>query len=442
LINITEIIIGFIYCLLFGGLGYFLESKMTSSITKKYFMIGLILKLIGGMSVGLIYYYYYKGGDTVTYYTYGAQHIFDAFKHSPSVAFQMIFGDNTYTAQNFPYVSKIWVYRDSASYYCVRFAGFFNLFAFNTYSGTSILMAFFSYICVWRLYQFLVDLYPDMNKQFAIGFLFMPSVFFWGSGVLKDTITFAFLCLIIRALLTIYYQRKNLLINVLITIISGFFLAEIKIYILIALIPALVFLYGYGPIKAIKNPLIKIGLTPFIAALGVGLGYFAIQKVGESNSKYNLEAMAKTAEVTARWIHHVSVTEGGAGYTLGDYDFGAMGVLKKTIPAIFVSLYRPLLIEAKNPVMLLSAIESSYFMWLLYLSYFKNFSLNSLARSKSIIIPFSLIFVLIFSWAIGLTTYNFGSLVRYKIPMMPFYVVAMTLIQRNKKLILAQRNKT
>jgi hypothetical protein len=40
-----------------------------------------------------------------------------------------------------------------------------------------------------------------------------------------------------------------------------------------------------------------------------------------------------------------------------------------------------------------------------------------------------MIFTLIFAYAIGLTSANFGTLVRYKIPCMPFYLMGLYMIQ-------------
>lgn len=434
--DLYDVLVGFFYSMIFLGLGYFISDKMSSPQTKKYFLPALALKLIGGISVGLIYYYYYEGGDTVTYYTFGAQKIFLAFMEDPSIAFQMIFGENVKTPENYPYATEIWVFSDDASYYCVRFAGFLNLFAFNTYAGTVLIFAFLSFLCVWSIYQFLVDLYPDLHKQFAISFLFLPSVFFWGSGILKDTLTFAFLCLMIKASLEIFYYRRKLVWNVVLILVSGYFIAQIKIYILIALMPATAFLFFYGPIKNINNPILRVLFTPFMVALSVGLGYLGMQQIGETSSRYNLDTMAKTAEETARWIHYVSVQSDGSAYSLGDYDFSGVGMLKKTIPAIWVSLFRPHPWEAKNPVMALSALEAVFFLWLFMKGYFKNMRLNGKARGVSILIPYCLIYSLIFAWAVGMTSYNFGSLVRYKIPMMPFFAVAMFLIERNKKLLI------
>ncbi|MBL0145287.1 MAG: hypothetical protein IPP48_05575 [Chitinophagaceae bacterium] len=48
---------------------------------------------------------------------------------------------------------------------------------------------------------------------------------------------------------------------------------------------------------------------------------------------------------------------------------------------------------------------------------------------------YCLLFSLLFALFVGVTTSNFGSLVRYKIPCMPFYVIAMYIIyDRGQKL--------
>jgi hypothetical protein len=43
-------------------------------------------------------------------------------------------------------------------------------------------------------------------------------------------------------------------------------------------------------------------------------------------------------------------------------------------------------------------------------------------------VAFCLGFSLIFAFAVGVSTYNFGTLVRYKIPMLPFFIIALILV--------------
>ena len=161
------------------------------------------------------------------------------------------------------------------------------------------------------------------------------------------------------------------------------------------------------------------------------LGYYAMIKIGEDNAKYSVEAMMETAEITATYLARVSESQGGSIYTLGDdYDFTPAGLVRKFFPAINVSLFRPYLWEAYNPVMLLSALESLATLWLTLMVFYK---VGPAKVFKTItaepIVTFCLVFAIMFSFAIGVSTYNFGSLVRYKIPMFPFYISALFIIR-------------
>lgn len=41
------------------------------------------------------------------------------------------------------------------------------------------------------LHEFFTTEFPDMYKSLAVSILFIPSVVFWGSGLMKDSITFS-----------------------------------------------------------------------------------------------------------------------------------------------------------------------------------------------------------------------------------------------------------
>jgi hypothetical protein len=42
---------------------------------------------------------------------------------------------------------------------------------------------------------------------------------------------------------------------------------------------------------------------------------------------------------------------------------------------------------------------------------------------------FALLFSIIFAFAVGFTSFNFGALVRYKIPCIPFFVMALYMLR-------------
>ena len=53
---------------------------------------------------------------------------------------------------------------------------------------------------------------------------------------------------------------------------------------------------------------------------------------------------------------------------------------------------------------------------------------------KDPMVMFCFLFSILFALFIGATTLNFGTLVRYKIPCMPFFIMALILINEDRKI--------
>jgi hypothetical protein len=212
---------------------------------------------------------------------------------------------------------------------------------------------------------------------------------------------------------------------------------NIKIYILLTFLPAAIVWVFLANLDAIRSPVLKIMLAPFMISCAIVLGYFAMVKAGEDNAKYSLKNVAMTAKITAYDIGYYTGRDAGSGYSLGELD-GTFGSMVRLSPqAINVSLFRPYLWEVKNPLMLLSALESFLLLSLcLYIIVKKNVSLLGAITNPNVL--FALIFSISFAFAVGVSTFNFGTLVRYKIPLLPFFLVALILIlhysKRDRKL--------
>src|SRR5690606_9434853 len=119
--------------------------------------------------------------------------------------------------------------------------------------------------------------------------------------------------------------------------------------------------------------------------------------------------------------------DAGSRYILGELDGTLEGMLRLAPQAINVSLYRPYLWEVNNPLMLLAALESfALLMVTLYvLARSRLRTFRYLGHPDAL---FCLAFALIFAFAVGVSTYNFGTLSRYKIPLMPYFLVGIGLI--------------
>jgi hypothetical protein len=321
---------------------------------------------------------------------------------------------------------------DQSSFLLVRILSVVNLVCFNSYLVASFLFAVLSYYGIWKAFRFFNKLYPHNTKQLAIAFLYIPSVAFWGSGIFKDNVTYGFLCLLIVGLYSILIYRKNILVNILVVISSVYVIGVIKSYILMAFLPSFGIWLFLEYRKKISSTVLRTISTPLFLGLSAVAGLFVLQTLGKTFSKFSVENFEEKASGMQRW-HTKRVEQKGEGssYSLGTIDFSAAGMIKTAPQAIFVSIFRPFLWEARNPVMLLSALESLFF--LVYtLRLFPHF-FSKPTRAFGILIDnpplvFCIIFSLIFAFSVGFTSYNFGALSRYRIPLLPFYMMFVSIL--------------
>ena len=417
------IVTPFVFVLVYA-LAYLIRPHVTDEINRVYFFPALTVKIIGALAVGIVYQFYYGGGDTFTYHSYGSRYIWEAFMESPSTGLKLLLGNDPIDPGIYKYSSRIYFYSDPSSYAVVRIAGAIDLITFSTYSATAILFAAFSFVGMWLFFLTFYERYPYLHKWLAISAFFIPSVFFWGSGILKDTITLGCLGASTYFISKIFIKRQPSALRVLLLLISLYGLWVIKVYILLSFLPAAIVWIFVSNLKLISSFALKLLLYPFVISVALALGYFAIVKAGEENTRYSIENIGQTARTTAYDIRYLTGRSAGSGYELGELD-GTLGSMILLGPqAINVSLFRPYLWEVRNPLMLLSALESFFFLlFSLYILITKNVRLMSAFNNPDVL--FSTLFSLSFAFAVGVSTFNFGSLVRYKIPMLPFFLLAL-----------------
>ena len=426
--GVQDLIVTPIYFFILLMVAYLIRPLVTNPLTKKYFLPALLVKFGGAIAIGLIYQFYYSWGDTYTYFR-EARIIWGIFLESPENGLRLIFQSKYELNDLFHYTNRLWTFNSSNNYSLIRILSFVNLFTFNTYSATALLFACFSFSGSWAFYSSISRVYPNSNKKLAFAVLFIPSVVIWGSGIFKDTITFSALLWLAWSTFNIIENKRRHLSYYLIGIGSILLIGSIKVYILICFIPMAVIWFFAKKATLIKNQVLKIVSVPFLLVIATLFAFLGAQQAASIDKKYALENLATTAQVTAYDIAYYSGA-GGSTYTLGALDGSWISMLRLAPKAISVSLFRPFLWEVSNILMLLSAIES-----LVFTLFTLRLVFGVRGRIRSIGQPFLLFclsFSIIFAFAVGISTFNFGTLVRYKIPMMPFYAIFLTISSNQK----------
>ncbi len=328
------------------------------------------------------------------------------------------------SGETFEFSQHIWYYRDTHSYLVVRITAFFDLFTFHTYSATALFFAVFSFSGLWAFYLALVSKYGSKNPWIAVSILFIPSAIFWGSGILKDTITLGALGWLVYACIHIIEKRERGTKFWIIAFLSGYLIFSIKVYIIICFVP-IIFIWVYWKnIRKLKNTITKVIVAPLLLAVFGLIGFFSMLQISSESQRYSIDTIAERAAITAYDIRYGwgARVEGQGGYDLGLIDGSWQSMIKLMPAAINVSLYRPYLWEARNPLMLLTALES---LLIFVLTVFTLISGKWKEVFDDPFLIFCLVFSLLFAFAVGVSTYNFGTLMRYKIPLVPFYMLVL-----------------
>ncbi len=398
----------------------------------KYYLWGLFAKILGGIAVCLIYILYYGGGDTLNYYNDCVVLTNLLFK-SPDSFFHIVFNSTPESWFQFDSLTGYMCYLgDKHAVVVVKLTFLLCLVTLKSFIGMTILLAWISYWAIWRLYQVLLIEFPKLVKEFAIALLFIPSVFFWGSGLLKDTITFSSVCLFASSYCIILTKKTDYVKNISFMILASFLLIKIKPYIFFALMPGSILWYGGIQIFRVNNRLVKSLTTPLLIIVSLSCGYVMLSLMSGVLGDYSLDNVLDKAVITQNDLK--SDYYMGSSFDIGSFDPTVTGILSKMPAAINAALFRPYIWETYNLTMLMSGIENLILLvftlyLLIKLRFYNLFRLMFRHR----ILFFTVYFSVFFAFSVGLTTSNFGSLVRYKIPAIPFFLISLLIISSTYK---------
>jgi hypothetical protein len=397
----------------------------------RYFTRALVFRMLMSMVFLGVYVFYYGGGDTINYWEAA-----NAYKHLFTVNFDQFWELMTMqVSESNNY--KFWEYlhgegvvhgnihpsiwKRPENLFIVRAATFPMILTGGSIAGTTAFFAFFSFLSIWKIYLIFLHYFPERHKELNISILLMPSVAFWGSGIMKDTLTMIGMGFFLDALFRRFVTHKiNPITFFIQAFIAGWLIFNAKPYILIAMTPGLLVWLNFDSIKQIKSVLIRAVVLPTVV-FGSLLGATAFYlRSGDRFGEYSADTILEKASLTQQDL--VRDQYGDNKFDIGAFEPTIQGILPKIPIAINAGLYRPYLWESGSPTMFFSGLENTYLLfWSLVLLY-RNKVLGIFTRVFSYpLFVFCLSFSLFLAFSIGLTAGNFGAMVRYKIPMLPFF---------------------
>lgn len=426
--NFFDYIVFIIYIIIFYLLFAWRRKKYDDPVLRKYHRQGFWIKVFSCFAY-CMFVLWISPGDTTGLYHPEGYNIYKLILNDPSNISLILGSAKDFDQALLLNVDNLGYFNEESNFMVTRIVALLSFITFGKFLAINLFFSMISFTGVWRLYRFFYEQYPEMHKQFAIAILYLPTFVFWSSGILKDPLCTGALGWITYALYGMFYKKKNPLIYIPILIFFSYLLIVLKVYIIVSYVPFFALFLLFKNVTLIKNKFAKviiigsvligtvIGFLNITNAMQKALGNFASAGVSQSIKIYqnNYEAQAGTA--TSNFSLNV------------EFDGSAQSLVRLAPAAVIATLFRPYLWESKKLSTLLSSLES------LALMLFTIFVLLKVGPKKFIstiinkpIVLYCLMFSTIFALFVGATTLNFGSLVRYKIPAIPFYVIGLFFI--------------
>ncbi len=404
--------------ILSGFLVWYYKFKVSSEL-KPYMVAGISVKIIGAVALGVFYLILKEGGDTLRYH------------HAALIWRDYFFEDPV------GYLKSLLFNRESLSRYFIdqpravfftKILSVVEILCFGNYWMSAIFFAVISFCSSWFLFRRLSIQFNSSRLWFVALFLF-PSVVFWCSGILKETISFAILAFL--SAITIKYYYVEFKINyweLLISLICVWLLVKLKYYVAGVFIPIMV------GVLFIRYLGLKVNHLKFSRAMRYGtitlvmLFFFLIATT--INHNLSLSNILDRVVMT----HNILIQETAEVLRINfdKLEPTIPSFLKNTPLAIVSGLFRPFIWEENSALSLIAGIENLILMFLVVAAIFRlirnRISIDTLGIGV-------IAYVIIMSTFLALATPNFGTLVRFKTSFSPFLLIACFYVIKDWKAI-------
>jgi len=388
---------------------------------------GFLIKVFAGILVGLVYTYYYTDrltADTFKFFD-DSEVLFDSFFSKPGDFFRMFTGIGAEASDLNHYYNKMNNWYDIFSPFndnrtMIRFNTLVRFFSMGYYFVHVVFICFLSLMGILATVKVFKQEFPKLAMEFYLIMLLLPSVLFWGSGLLKDALVYFSFGMVILTFNNLVRNETINLSGILKFITAALLLLFTKFQVFVLIIPLLIgwwVIYKYKIHALIVFPttcIIYFGflLTPLFTNLtGLHLATLLAQK---QHAFYELGEIAKAGSVIS-----IPVLEPTAASILMNAPLGFLN-----------ALFRPFITDSGPVLTLISSIENTL---VLLFGLICIFRFNRKNTTGKILPWFSLFYTLTYFTLIGLITPILGAIVRYKAQALPFLVIMFVMFAATEK---------
>lgn len=412
-----------IYLLIFYWIVRKKSKKYKELGLKRIFITAFILRMAGSVFYCLLIQYYYGYGDSFGFYQGGTvlanmiqkditslKYLFASGKEIVAAARAMGFGDDI--PDSMPADSNAAIMKISA---------LLSFFTFNKYMLISICFGFFSFIGIWKLFYVFYKLNKKRDiRLLAFFILYFPSLWFWGSGLLKEPVCVGALGIIIYLFYKNFIEKRFFLRDMPGLLLLLFILTIVKDYISAILLISFLALLFYKAIGIIRNKLFRMVLIVMLVFTGITT--ILSFDISLSGFVENFFSRVQVMQKSYQDIKTESEADGSFSFSLSKLNPSVESIIANSPGVIATCLFRPFVWESRKIIIFLASLEALFTLLITLFVIVKTKFLGFFTYIfTDAMLLFCFIFSILFALVVGYTTFNFGTLIRYKIIFLPFY---------------------
>ena len=422
------------FLILFVFILFIKKNHKDNILYKKYLVKGFVFKMVCTVAYCLLIYFYWGVGDSMNYFK-NALYI-KQLMHSGIENYSLLLKDSDYLKDVYSLEGS----SNEPGWLLERMSFLLGYLSFFRFLTTSMLLATLAYSGMFKMFEAFCSLMPEWHNRLAWAVLFFPTVTFYGSGILKDTVCFAAMGWIVYGIVQIFYNKKIRVRYLIMMVISTILIAAIKAYIIAAfLVPFIVFLVMLL-VRKIKIVFFRRLFFPIAIIFLIGLYQFNAAAVDNLLGRFAIEKLFDNIKEQQQSYLNSEDFSGGSVFNIGTIEPTLSGFISKMPAGINATLFRPYIWESKNVLMIFAGMENIILLLLTIGIIFKTglFKFIKTSFSNPYVFLF-LIYTMIFAAIIGLSTANFGTLGRYRIQIIPFYLAGILYVWYLKKITIPKK---
>ncbi len=383
------------------------------------FKLMFLIKLVAGFFLYLIYTRYYTDRATADIFRYfdDANIMYQSLFTHPYDFLRMFTGYDSASPdlQHYYDAMRNWyntdmIFNDTRT--MIRFSAVLKLFSLGTYYPHAVIMCFLSLCGLTAIYRFFTSFVSGKENLLLIAVFLMPSTLIWTSGLIKEAFLMFSLGMLLNTLYHLVEKKERISRNYIQLFVFLFCLFLIKPYIIFLLIPCVA---GWMLLKHNSHSqLLKLIAVYFIYGCIV---LFA------SEFLFGKRIPQLLTSKQAEFFHVANRDHANSLIDIPVLTNSYTSLIINSPNAIKNVVFRPTILEVKNPLMLLAAIENLIITIALLLSLYFVFKSKFQIGTYWILLAF--FFCMTIFILTGLVTPILGAIVRYKVPALPFFLFVM-----------------